>query len=296
MDKRLRKIPAVRKCVQVLSGLLQNMHLSGFVTGAIYTGPLKRFCVPGMNCYSCPAASGACPVGSLQAVLGARRPRVPFYVLGFLAAAGILLGRFVCGWFCLFGLVQELLYKVPLPKLTVPAKADRVLRYLKYVMLFCVVLLLPVILRDEYGIGAPYFCKYFCPAGMLEGGIPLLLLNKALRPAAHFLYLWRLAILGGMLVSAMVVHRPFCRYFCPLGAFYALFQKISILRMQVDDTACVRCGRCASVCPMQADPLKNANSAECIRCGACANACPKSAIRFGFGERNEYDQKRIHNA
>lgn len=271
--------------MQALWGIAQNAYLPGFVTGQIYEGPLKHFCVPGMNCYSCPGALGACPIGSMQAVLGARRPKFAFYVVGFLAALGVLLGRFVCGWLCLFGLIQELLYKIPVRKLAVPAKADKALRYLKYVFLLLFVLLFPVILRDEYNVSFPYFCKWVCPVGMLEGGIPLLILNKAMRPAAHFLYAWKFAILLLLLVLSALIHRPFCKYVCPLGAFYALFQKFSFLRMEVDADACVRCGACTKACNMQVEPLREPNSAECIRCGECVSSCPKGALRFTFAGR-----------
>lgn len=280
-----KKKLSARRAVQALWGIAQNAYLPGFVTGQIYEGPLKHFCVPGMNCYSCPGALGACPIGSMQAVLGARRPKFAFYVVGFLAALGVLLGRFVCGWLCLFGLIQELLYKIPVRKLAVPAKADKALRYLKYVFLLLFVLLFPVILRDEYNVSFPYFCKWVCPVGMLEGGIPLLILNKAMRPAAHFLYAWKFAILLLLLVLSALIHRPFCKYVCPLGAFYALFQKFSFLRMEVDADACVRCGACTKACNMQVEPLREPNSAECIRCGECVSSCPKGALRFTFAGR-----------
>ena len=276
----LKRHRRVRKAVQALWALLTNAHLSGFVTGKIYSGPLKRFCVPGMNCYACPGALGACPIGSLQSVLAAKKPRFAFYVLGFLALVGVLVGRFVCGWLCLFGLIQELLYKIPTPKLTVPPRIDKPLRYLKYVFLLVFVLLLPVILRDEFGLSVPYFCKWICPVGTLEGGVPLVLLDRGIRAAAHGLFAWKLAILLGVLLLSVFIHRPFCRYVCPLGAFYGLFQKIGFLRMELDTTACVRCGACARVCKMQVDPSRTPNSAECIRCGDCVHACPNRALKF----------------
>ncbi len=282
---RSGKIPGLRKLVQVISGLAQNGHLTGFVTGLIYSGSLKRFCVPGMNCYSCPGALGACPIGAIQSMLVTKKPRFAFYAVGYLAILGMLLGRFICGWLCLFGLIQELLYKIPVRKPEVPAKADRVLRYFKYVFLFVFVILLPVILRDEFGMGLPYFCKWICPVGMLEGGIPLLILNEALRPMAHLLYAWKLALLILLILMSVVIHRPFCKYICPLGAFYALFQRISFLKLRVDRETCVDCGRCAAVCRMQVDPLKAPNSPECIRCGDCVNDCPCGALRFTFKEQ-----------
>ena len=69
-----------RKTVQAVWGLLSNGYIRGFLPGGsvLYEGPLKHFCVPGMNCYSCPGALGACPIGALQAVLTERNWRFPF--------------------------------------------------------------------------------------------------------------------------------------------------------------------------------------------------------------------------
>ena len=272
----------VRKLVQAGWGLLSNGYVKGFLPGgpSIYTGPLKRFCVPGLNCYSCPGALGACPIGALQSALTARRRRFPFYVLGWLAAIGLLVGRFVCGWLCLFGLLQELLYKIPTPKLRIPDKIDRPLRYLKYGVLALLVVGLPLLYRSEYGAGVPFFCEYLCPVGTLEGGVPLVLLNDVLRPALGWLFRWKLLILIVCILSSIFIYRPFCKYLCPLGAFYALFQRASLIRMRVDASACVNCGKCAGVCPMQVDPSKSPNSTECIRCGECVRACPADALSF----------------
>ena len=278
----------VRKLVQAGRGLLSNGYVKGFLPGgpSIYTGPLKRFCVPGLNCYSCPGALGACPIGALQSALTARRRRFPFYVLGWLAAIGLLVGRFVCGWLCLFGLLQELLYKIPTPKLRIPDKIDRPLRYLKYGVLALLVVGLPLLWRSEYGAGVPFFCEYLCPVGTLEGGVPLVLLNDVLRPALGWLFRWKLLILIVCILASIFIYRPFCKYLCPLGAFYALFQRVSLIRMKVDASACVNCGKCAGVCPMQVDPSKTPNSAECIRCGECLRACPADALSF-FKRKNQ---------
>ena len=283
--RRRRPRGVLRKTVQAASGLLQNGHLSGFVSGHLSTGGLKRFCVPGLNCYSCPGALGACPLGALQLLPAAGRARTGCYVLGWLAALGLLAGRFICGWLCLFGLIQELLYRLPVRKLVLPPRLDRRLRRLKYLLLALTVLLLPLILRDEYGVSVPYFCKWLCPAGMLEGGLPLLLLNKALRPAAHWLYAWKALLLALFLAASAVIQRPFCKYVCPLGAFYSLFQRVSLLRLKHRPAACTGCGGCAEVCVMGVDPRQGANGTECIRCGACVSACPTGALSFSFSGR-----------
>ena len=275
----------LRKAVQLGWGLLTNAHITGFVKGTIYQGPLKNFCVPGMNCYSCPGALGACPIGAMQSLFDARRRKFAFSVVGYLAALGLLVGRFICGWLCLFGLIQELLYKIPLPKLKVPKKLDRVLRYLKYAVLLILVFLLPFFWRSELGVGEPFFCKYLCPVGTLEGGVPLVLLQEQLKSAAGFLFRWKFALMALVLLSSVYIHRPFCKYLCPLGAFYALFQKVSVLRLKLDGEKCVSCGKCEKTCPMGVAVTRDPNSAECIRCGACVRACPAGALRFGSGAK-----------
>ena len=280
-----KRAAGLRKAVQAGWGILQNAYVRGFLPGgpAIYQGPLKRLCVPGMNCYSCPGALGSCPIGSMQAVFSARHRGIGAYVIGYLALIGLVIGRFVCGWLCLFGLIQELLYKIPTPKLTIPGKIDRPLRYLKYVILAVMVIALPLLYRGPYGTGEPFFCKYICPVGTLEGGVPLVLLNSAMRSTLGWLFRWKFLLLILCVAASVFIYRPFCKYICPLGAIYALFQKVSLVRMRFDEKKCVDCGACARVCKMNVDPRKTPNSAECIRCRDCLNACPTCALSMGVG-------------
>ncbi|MBP3816248.1 MAG: 4Fe-4S binding protein [Firmicutes bacterium] len=279
---KLKKHRTFRHLVQGAFALVTNGNLTGFITGKIYQGPLKNFCVPGMNCYSCPGALGACPLGSIQAMFSARRPKIAFYVIGYIALLGVILGRFICGWLCPFGLVQELLHKIPLKKITIPERVDKILRKLKYVFLLVLVILFPIILRDEYGVSFPYFCKWVCPVGMLEGGIPLMIVDEGLRSAAHFLYAWKMVILVVMVLTSIVIHRPFCKYICPLGAFYGLFNRISFLKLKCNKVTCTECGACAKICKMQVDPSKTPNSSECIRCGECVKVCPANSLALTF--------------
>ncbi|MBR5419926.1 MAG: 4Fe-4S binding protein [Lachnospiraceae bacterium] len=281
----MKKQKLIRKSVQAGWGILSNGNLKGFLRGKIYQGKLKNFCVPGMNCYSCPGALGACPIGAMQAVFDGRKRKFSFYVLGYLAAIGVIAGRFICGWLCLFGLIQELLYRIPTPKIRIPEKADRLLRYLKYVFLFLFVFVLPFFYRSEFGTGEPFFCKYICPVGTLEGGIPLLLLNEGMRAAAGLLFKWKFAILLLCILSSIFIYRPFCKYVCPLGAFYALFQRISLIRLRFNEASCVHCGACAGACRMNVDPTKAPNSTECIRCGECVKSCPQGALHFNIRKK-----------
>lgn len=296
--------------------LLTNSFMIGWVKGTIYQGNLKYACVPGMNCYSCPGAFGACPIGALQAVLDefdvskswfdpvsgtyVQAPLywIAFYVIGFLMIVGALCGRLICGLLCPFGWIQDLLYKIPVKKLKLPRDerringmkhpgavrfflgVDKYLRFAKYAFLVVMVIFLPLVVKAN-----PWFCKYVCPSGMLLGGIPLMSRNEGLRDAAGQLTLLKLCIMTFTVVLSMFLYRPFCRYICPLGAIYSLFNPVSLYKYGVDDSKCNRCKgchACANACPMGVDPVKNPNSLECIRCGTCNATCPQKAIHAGF--------------
>lgn len=281
-----------RNIIQAAAALLTNLNIKGFFTGSIYKGASKQACVPGLNCYSCPGAVGACPIGSLQAELGKGRLRFPAYVTGILLFFGVMFGRLICGFFCMFGLIQDLLYKIPVPKLVIPKKIDKPLRYVKYAILLMFVIILPLFLRDEYGTSAPYFCKLICPAGTLEGGIPLVLLNTGLRSVIGFLFRWKVSILIIILALSIFIYRPFCKYICPLGAIYSLFNRFSFYQMNLDRSRCIGCKQCERQCKMGVEITKNINSTECIRCGACINACKKGAISSGFNlQRSKTETK-----
>lgn len=279
MDKKNKKTSEwPRHRFQTLWALLTNSYLIGFMQGKIYKGKLKNLCVPGLNCYSCPGAVGSCPIGSLQAVIGNWNFKFSFYVAGFLVFVGALIGRFVCGWLCPFGLIQDLLHKIPFPKKIKTFRGDKLLRKLKYVILAVFVILMPLYLVDIMDQGSPYFCKLICPAGTLEGGIPLVLLNKSMRRAISWLYVWKNVLLAVTVLLSILIYRPFCKYICPLGAIYSVFNPISVFKYRVDKNKCTQCGACAKVCKMQVNPSKTPNHPECIRCGQCKKICPTGAI------------------
>ncbi len=273
---------APRMLVQAGSALLANLNLKGFATGTLWTGTTKTACVPVLNCYSCPGAVGACPIGALQAVATDRKFSISFYVLGFLMLVGMGVGRLFCGWACPFGWFQDLLYRIPVKKRPITGKPGRVLGYGKYVMLFGFVLLLPMVLANKFGIGSPWFCELVCPAGTLQAGLPLIALNAPLRESLGLLFDWKLLLLAITIALSLFTLRPFCRFACPLGAFYALFQRFSLYRMEVEQTACTKCGACRKVCGLDLNPQEDPNHPDCIRCLDCVRACPTGALTAGF--------------
>ncbi len=279
---RIRRQGNLRHLFQALWALITNGNLQGYTTGKIYQGSLKNVCLPGLNCYSCIGALGSCPIGAMQAVIGRKGGRIPFYVAGFLILVGSVLGRVVCGWLCPFGLIQDLLNKIPFVQKIRRLPYEKYLVKLKYLILVVFVIILPMFFVNQIGNGDPYFCKYICPVGVLEGGIPLVLLRESLRGSIGFLFAWKNIILAVTIVLSIIVYRPFCKIICPLGAIYSLFNKISLYRYSVDDDKCINCGQCAAQCLMNVNPVADANHLECIRCGKCKAVCPTGAIESGF--------------
>lgn len=282
MVKKIKSTQKFRLIIQTFVTAFSNGFVKGFYEHKIFEGKSKYICVPGLNCYSCPSAFGSCPIGSLQAVLSSREYNFSFYVIGLLVIFGSLLGRFICGFLCPFGLVQDLLYKIPFFKKIKILKGEKFLRVLKFFILLIFVILLPLFFVDITGLGMPWFCKYICPQGTLEAGIPLVLLNPALRSSIGFLFKWKTLILIITIIVSIIIYRPFCRYICPLGAIYGLFNKFSLVKYSVDIDECTKCGKCKKECKFNIDVFNNPNSIDCIRCGLCKDICPENAIKIKF--------------
>ena len=254
-------LAAKRRWVQALAFLFMN----SFVFQS-----LKAIPCLGMNCYACPGAIFACPIGTLQhfAVI----QQVPFYTLGVLGLIGVLVGRLACGWLCPFGWLQELMFGLR-RRLRWPAwkVADR-WGGLRYVFLVVLVGIVPMLTLE------PWFSK-LCPVGTIEAGIPIVLSNAELRAEAGWLFVLKLVILVGFLVWMALSKRPFCRFVCPLGAIWSPFNRISRLRLAVDQANCTECDACRKVCPVDIAIHEDADSTRCIRCLECVEACPEAAIR-----------------
>ena len=280
-----------RGWIQAAATLLTNIHIPNLLKGKIYQGNVKTMCVPGLNCYSCPAATGACPIGAFQAVVGSSKFKCTYYITGFFILLGVLLGRFICGFLCPFGWFQDLLHKIPGKKLST-AKL-KPLRYLKYVILVVFVILLPAFVTNSLGMGDPFFCKYICPQGVLEGAIPLSLANSGIRAALGHLFTFKFTVLALFIILSILFYRPFCKWICPLGAIYSLFNKVSFLKIQVDHEKCVGCQKCSRVCKMDVNVVDTPNHPECIRCGECMKACPTDAIcyHYGFSTKKQAENK-----
>lgn len=294
---RKRSPAGFQHAIQLLATVLFNGYVVGFAEGKIFTGASKAVCVPVLNCYSCPGALGACPIGALQnALISAGRSGFPFYVLGTIMLFGVVLGRLSCGLLCPFGFIQDLLHKIPVRKVLVPDWLDKPLRYLKYLVLVALVIALPALAAFGVVANSPFFCEYLCPAGTLEAGIPLLIADPVLRDLIGFLFDWKMLLLVAIVLLSVFISRPFCKYLCPLGAIYGLFNKFSLYKMGVDECLCTHCATCKAVCPMGVYFAEDTCSPECVRCGRCKRACPEGAISSGVSIESSVKASRQQEA
>ena len=273
--------PSKRKLIQLYSALLYNAHLRGFIDGEIYQGKAKAVCVPGFNCYSCPGAAGACPLGSIQNALAYSGHRAGWYVLGIIMIFGLSLGRTICGWLCPLGLIQELLYKIPTPKIK-KNRVTRALSYLKYVILAVFVVAVPMWYGVRHDLAVPGFCKYICPAGTLEGAVGLLSnpKNTGYFSMLKILFTRKFVIMIVIGTTCIFCYRSFCRFICPLGAIYGLFNKLALISVKVDEHRCNGCGACVRSCKMD---VRHVGDHECINCAKCMGACNQNALSLRCG-------------
>lgn len=288
--KRQGCIRRLRLGVQLLFTIATNGYLYGFLNGRIYQGKTKYLCVPGLNCYSCPGAVASCPMGALQALLNQRGFQVPFAVLGFFFLFGSIMGRFICGWLCPFGLVQDLLHKIPLFRKSKKMPFHRILKYGKYLVLLLLVGIGSSLLLGGFA-KVPAFCKYLCPSGTFFGALPLIGSNELLRGQLGGLFYWKLGILLVLLVLSVKVYRPFCQYLCPLGAVYGLFNRFSLVQVHWEEEKCISCMACQRACPVDLSPGEISRSPECIRCGKCIGACPGKCLHFS--RQKAQDKKAV---
>jgi len=267
---------------QIFGFLAANPFLKNFFDGSLYQGSLKKFCLPVLNCYSCPAASTSCPIGSLQQMISYFKYNFSFWVIGIIGTAGITSGRWFCGHVCPFGSFQDLMNKLSKKNFHI----HKYFRFIKYIALVVFVILIPLIFKKTA------FCSYLCPAGSLEAGLTLVWFNDFY---LGLLYYWKIFILIIFTGSSVFFRRPFCNTTCPLGLLLGFFNKISFFSIKVVENKCIKCDKCYDICPSDIQIYKNDKSIECVRCYDCINVCPTNAIEkennFKIKEKGAFDVK-----
>ncbi len=229
-------------------------------------------CFPVLNCHSCPISVFACPLGVIGQFAGVGM--VPLSVVGVLAVAGLVAGRFLCGWVCPFGLLQELLYKVPYIKFGIPGW----LRFVKYGTFLGLVVAVPVFLSTDSPL---YFCR-LCPAGSIQSAVPWAVINGTADVMSLSV---RLGIVFGIIILAMGHRRFFCKVLCPLGAVLSVFNRLSLTFPRRNEH-CTECASCGRICPMRTDHSPRelgvfmTHPEECIGCLECREKCPTKAVHL----------------
>ncbi len=261
--------------------LSQFSFLIGANLGAF--GLETGLCYPFFYCNACPAADAACPIRAIEISLfkgnfDLKLLLYPFLILGFV---GVLFGRGVCAWACPIGFLQRgtgrvarKCRKYPFIKKCGDHKIEPYLRYLKYIGVIVLAVITP------YFIG--FMFTDICPVGILTGTIPILILNPGQFVPSFYFYP-AIFIFVLFLILIFIVERGWCKYFCPVGAILAPFNKISLSRVEVDKDKCTHCDKCSKKCPMGIDVPNMHRSPECILCGKCVDICPKNGITLKKG-------------
>ncbi|MFA6417206.1 MAG: 4Fe-4S binding protein [Patescibacteria group bacterium] len=191
-----------------------------------------------------------------------------FILLGIFLIATLFLGRVFCGYFCPLGALQEWLRKLGKVlgfkrDLELPAKLDKYLRFAKYLVLL-------VVVYFSFYLGDLIFRNY-----------------DPYNALMHFGYEFEEKIVAYIILLLVLILSLFskswwCRYFCPLGAFWALVKKISFFKIKRDADTCISCGICDQKCPanLNVASAKEITDADCISCGLCIKKCPKSSLKF----------------
>lgn len=145
------------------------------------------------------------------------------------------------------------------------------------------VIIIPLVYGLSKGMPLPGFCKYICPAGTLEGAAGHLAnpANASMYGMLGALFTNKWIILVAILLACVFCYRSFCRFICPLGAIYSLFNRFALVGVKVDAGRCNGCGACVRTCGMD---VRQVGDRECIHCGKCMDACARGAISLKAGK------------
>ncbi|MFW5782734.1 MAG: 4Fe-4S binding protein [Candidatus Muiribacteriaceae bacterium] len=258
----------MRRLIQFVMFFIINPVLPNYFKGTIYQGPLKSFCVPALNCWSCPAATYSCPIGAIQNSVSYFKYHISLYTISILGLTVFFTGRLFCSFACPFGLLQDLIHKIPSKKTKIFKPKWK---YSKFVILVIFVFILPFLTKD------PWFSK-ICPAGFYLASLPLIAGDRSILDNISYFFYIKLFLSSVFFVAAVRISRPFCQYVCPVGAIFELMRPWSLLKIKVNNDTCISCDLCMKTCPMDIPIYKTTR--DCIQCGNCVKACPNGSIKI----------------
>jgi len=283
LDLQKENIMKLEKSDKARQSLHRNLRwvVLGLVTALLAgVGFLHQHPLPGL---SLPGVDALCPFGGLESLwsvvssgITLQRVAASAFIL-LVASVGltIVFRRAFCGQICPLGALQGaaagLGKRLFRRKFTIPSVVDKPLRWLKYVVL-------AVVVATTWFAGTLVVRPY-------DPWVAFMHLSSA--------ELWTgfwvgAVILLGSLAASLVYDRFFCKYLCPMGAWYGLVSKLGLYRVRREPSACIECGRCDAVCPVDLKVSKgrDVTSAECLACGLCVNACPARGALTIAGPRS----------
>jgi len=160
-------------------------------------------------------------------------------ILGFVTLTALLFGQAWCGYVCPFGALQEIfsrLGRLLYMRSYVEQELERRIRYLKYVIL---ALMLVIVWISGNSLWASFDPMQHFFAGHMTG--------------------WIGAITLISLIGSLFYVRFWCRYFCPVGAFLSLFNKLALFDRLTPDRRFEHCDL----------GVRNKFDVDCIRCHRC---------------------------
>ena len=197
-------------------------------------------------------------------------------IAGLVLLLAVLFGPVFCGWVCPLGTVQEWFGKLGKKIFRkrynhfMPAKLDRVLRYLRYVVLAWVIYMTAVSGTLIFADYDPYFALF----------------NFWTGEVAVTGYI----VLGVTLVGSLLVERPWCKYACPYGAVLGITNLFRVFKIRRVESTCISCNLCSKECPMniQVSQVKVVRDHQCISCMECTSeaVCPVAdTVVLSIGEK-----------
>jgi ferredoxin-type protein NapH len=199
------------------------------------------------------------PLTALEIILAGKSLWLPLLVSALpLTVVALLLGRVFCSFVCPLNFLLELLPAGKKKTLQCKVWPFRVM-----VLVLCLSLFLSL---PVFNIVSPVFA----------------LMRMMLFGAGLELVLLLLVAAAGVVWGQKI----WCRTLCPLGALYGLLGMKRRLRIQVDESKCTHCGRCAAVCSMGTAPGRTSveDNMLCTNCGDCVAACKEGAVSFSGRE------------
>lgn len=213
--------------------------------------------------------SGGCPcmISSIQNLilflLGEPTQWISLvWILGLLPIT-YFFGKIWCGWICHLGAVQEFLYRPGKVKILQKPGVQKVFKAIRLVALATLIVQLIVTRTNLYITIDPFKAIFNLSSAKVT--------------------VW--VLVGILLVSSLLIYRPFCRAFCPVGLVLGWVEKIpGASKLQIEPT-CKSCNQCNKKCSYQAigvDEKKfSIDNSECIRCGDCVDTCCFDSIKRG---------------